>query len=213
MKKLAIIAVIALAFNAIPAKALDYVTKNIPVADFNSLVCNLPCEIEYTMGEPKCEVTIPEEASKHLVVAVNHRQLKITLDKVKAYKLGKIKVVISSPTLKAIELNGAVEFNAFNGLGTEDIDVTLNGASDLGITGLTARNVSLTANGAAGMEVWNIKCKKLVVCINGAGGCELSGTADSADLTVNGVGSIDAKKLEVKSMNSSVHGLGSISRN
>lgn len=191
---------------------LNYIDKNIPVAEFDAIECNLPCDVEYTMGNPNFQIYVPAKVEEHLIVTVKDRKLIITLDKTKLYKFGSIKVKVSSPTLKSVELNGAVEFDAPKGIGTEEFVAKLNGASELDIDGLTATDVKITANGTADIDIENLNCDDIAVTVNGAGECELSGVCVAADLTVNGVGTIKAYELKAKTVNSAVNGVGSIKR-
>lgn len=191
---------------------LNYVDKDIPVADFDAVECNLPCDIEYTTGRPSFQIHVPAKVEEHLIVTVKGSKLIITLDKTKLYKFGSIKVRISSPALNSVELNGAVEFDAPKGIEAKDFTAKLNGASELDIEGLDAKDVKITANGTADIDIEDLNCDDIAVTVNGAGECELAGVCVKADLTVNGVGSIKAYDLKATTVNSAVNGVGSIKR-
>lgn len=191
---------------------INYIDKDIPVEAFDAVECNIPCDLEYTAGEPSFFIHVPDKVEEHLLVTVKDKKLVITLDKTKLYKFGAIKVKVSAPSLNEVELNGAVKFNAPEGLETESFKAQLNGASRLDMDGLSAKEVSITANGTANIVVKGADCGNIAVTVNGAGDCELEGVCSAADLTVNGVGSIKATELRAATVNSAVNGVGSIKR-
>jgi len=212
MKKItSIIAAVLLTATFAFAKD-DYTTKKVTVADFNELSCFIACEIEYTMGETSFSIYAPEDVHKHLVTSVKDGRLTITFDQTKFYKTKDVKIVLSSRTLKYLDINASVEFEAPKGITSSSFVSNLNGAAELDIKGLVTKDVEINANGATEVDIEGLECDNLKLTVNGTGKADLLGKAKKADLTVNGVGSIDIKHLEVEDLNSSVHGIGSISK-
>jgi len=210
MKK--IIAALILVGACVHASAKDVVTRTLPVKDFTGIECNIPCEIEYTVGAANFSVTMPEKLEGHLVAEVKNGLLTIELDKATSFKFGKVSIRLSSSDLSKVKLNGAVDLEIDSKISPDAFEATLNGASDLEIHGLDADSVTISSNGSAEINVENLVCESIKVTVNGTGDCELEGFARNADLTVNGVGGIDIKKLKTENMNSAINGLGKISR-
>lgn len=212
MKKIVFASIFALLMSASSLLAKDYVTKTVEIDDFNAITCNVPCEINYTPGAVKCVVTVPEKIENDLSFEVKDGELEISLKASKYIKAFKITVNLSSDSLEAVNLNGAVNFDAEEGIKARNFGASMNGASSLEIDGLKTKDVEVTVNGTGKVEIEKLKSNFVKVTVNGAGGCELEGQSDKADLTVNGVGRIDITDLKCDSINSSVNGIGSISR-
>ena len=213
MKKIFFASILALILSSSSLFARDYVTKTVEVEDFNAITCNVPCEINYTTGDENCVVTMPANLEKDLSIEVKNGELIISLKATKYVKASKVEFKLSSRYLEAINLNGAVDFDADDGIKARNLGVSMNGASSLEIDGLKTKDVDVTVNGTGKVEIDDLKCDFVKVTVNGAGGCELEGKSAKADLTVNGVGCIDVKKFEADSMNTSINGIGSIARN
>lgn len=213
MKKIVFASILALILSASSLFAKDYITKKVDIPEFNAITCNIPCEINYSSSSKvKCEVTMPENLAKDLSIEVKDGELLISLEANKYLKVGKVEFVLSSEWLDAINLNGAVDFEADGGMESHNLGVSMNGASKLEIDSLKAKDIDITINGTGKVEIDKMKCGDVKVTVNGAGGCKLEGKANKADLTVNGVGNIDIKKLDVDSVYSSINGIGSITR-
>jgi len=190
----------------------NYITKTFNVADFDGIVCNVPCNIIYSMDATGVTVDGPDNVIENLMIFTEDRTLNIKYDKYRFRNLKKLDIYVSSRTLQRLNVNGAVDFKAMKGVGADNFEAEINGAADMEISGLIAGRISIEVNGAADAEIKGLKCDSIAVTINGAGDCSLSGTAGKADLNINGAGEIDIKHLVAETVNSSIHGVGSIER-
>ncbi len=98
------------------------------------------------------------------------------------------RVIVTMPEFSALTVNGAVDAN-LSGIEGRKIDFKINGASNIKVSGKCAK-LDITLNGASNFEGRKLKCEDVTVRINGVGNVEAFG-AQSADLTINGMGNID----------------------
>jgi len=213
MKRIFIIALsFALLSSTLAFAEKNLTTKTIAIDDFKAFECSIPCEIEYSSGEKALAVTADQKILDNLKTVVKDGKLTISLEKVKFYNLGDMKICLSSENIEKITLNGSVKFESDKGINTESIEINLNGAAKMELDSFEAYSAAINANGASSVDIENIECDNISVSMNGAGGCELEGHAKKAKLTVNGVGGIDIKKFTADELTSAVNGIGKISK-
>ena len=215
--------------------AEDVLTKTFEVEDFDVLTVNVPADVLYeASATPFMEVSAPSNVLDQIVLTQEDGQLKIAFrDKIVFRGLRHFKIRLGSTTLASLNANGATDFDCRSGFETGDFTVTVSGAGDIDIDKLKAENVSVRVNGAGDLnlvsprcaslnvtisgagdlDVKNVQCEGLLkIVVNGAGDAEISGKTGEADLTINGAGKIDIRNLEGQIVNSSVNGVGSISK-
>ena len=190
----------------------NYITREAMAGEFHSLSCNLPGDVIYTPGDCAVSIYAPDNVLERVSVSNENGTLVIKSNLSRIRNLKKITVNISSPVLESVNFNGAVDFNAPEGITALNFDATVNGAGDIDINGLQANEVNVTVNGAGDADISKIDCDVLTVAINGAGDAVLSGKSGSAELSISGAGDIDARGLDCADINSRVRGVGSIKR-
>jgi putative autotransporter adhesin-like protein len=118
----------------------------------------------------------------------------------------RLKVRITVPVLRALELNGAGRIS-INGVSGGALALILSGAGDLTASGqvdaLTAR-----INGAGDIDLSRLQATDAEVAVNGAGSLQAAVT-HQLDATLNGVGSITYAGTPAV-LNTAIHGVGSI---
>lgn len=184
-------------------------SKTVPVTDFNSLIVDGAYEIKYTPGPSSIVVNAPAKAMEHLVITQTGSLVHICTDG-KRVRWENVEVLVSSPSLEALTVNGAVDFEADRGLGGTNFNLEVNGAGDLELNGVIAGQVAITVNGAGDIELERLQCTHLTVCVNGAGDVEIEGRADSADVSVSGAGDINLYRLDCPELVTKTRGFGSI---
>ena len=190
----------------------NYITREAMAGEFHSLSCNLPGDVIYTPGDCAVSIYAPDNVLERVSVSNENGTLVIKSNLSRIRNLKKITVNISSPVLESVNFNGAVDFNAPEGITALNFDATVNGAGDIDINGLQANEVNVTVNGAGDATISRIDCDVLSVAINGAGDAKVSGKAGSAELAISGAGDIDARELDCPDAHSKVRGVGSINR-
>ena len=190
----------------------NYITREDVTGEFHSLTCNLPGDVIYTPGDCAVKINAPDNILDHVTVINENGTLQIKSNVGRIRNLKKITVTVSSPVLESVNFNGAVDFNAPDGITALNFNAVVNGAGDIDIAGLEANEVNVTVNGAGDADISKIDCDVLTVAINGAGDAVLSGKSGSAELSISGAGDIDARGLDCADINSRVRGVGSIKR-
>jgi len=101
-------------------------------------------------------------------------------------------LTVSAPVLTSMAFSGAGYFTAYDKV--------------------TSDSFSLSVSGAGGGKA-ELSVKDLSIHIAGAGGFELSGTADAADITMSGTGSVNALSLETRYTSVIMSGVGTVKVN
>lgn len=223
MKRIIIIAAVALvAIAAIASSKLSgstanaepadkvYISKDFPVTDFIELEVKVPADIKYETGAPYCHVEGSSGIIDKLDIKVAGNRLTISTDR--KFKINKLDIVLSSSTLRNLNLNGACDFECERGFETESFKAVCNGAADVSIDNLIAGDVKININGAGDIELENLSAQKTDVQINGAGDVSLSGSSKDVKAVINGAGDVDVKELRYDTISASTNGVGRIER-
>lgn len=183
--------------------------------EFRAVEFSVPADISYSAGECALSVTTTQNVLDKLDVRVDGDVLVVEL-KPGVARLKNIKtfdVVLSSPELRSVGIDGAASFKAGTGvLSSEDFYIEVNGAGDISLASLRAADVGIEINGAGNVTVAGVDCTDIDIEINGASSCTVSGKAESAAAEINGAGDIDLSGLDTRELDSSVNGIGSIKR-
>ena len=183
--------------------------------EFRAVEFSVPADISYSAGECALSVTTAQNVLDKLDVRVDGDVLVVEL-KPGVARLKNIKtfdVVLSSPELRSVGIDGAASFKAGTGvLSSEDFYIEVNGAGDISLASLRAADVGIEINGAGNVTVAGVDCTDIDIEVNGASSCTVSGKAESAAAEINGAGDIDLSGLDTRELDSSVNGIGSIKR-
>jgi hypothetical protein len=121
--------------------------------------------------------------------------------------LGKVKVRVTVPQLRALKVSGAGQITV-SGMSGDALDVSIDGASSLEANGQVG-TLTVSMNGAGSMDLSRLEAVSATVTTNGAGSIEVNATG-SLTATVNGVGSINYYGKPAK-VTTAINGVGSIS--
>ena len=183
--------------------------------EFRAVEFSVPADISYSAGECALSVTTAQNVLDKLDVRVDGDVLVVGLRPGVA-RLKNVKtfdVVLSSPELRSVGIDGAASFKAGTGvLSSEDFYIEVNGAGDISLASLRAADVGIEINGAGNVTVAGVDCTDIDIEINGASSCTVSGKAESSAAEINGAGDIDLSGLDTRELDSSVNGIGSIKR-
>ena len=191
----------------------NYITRNDVTGEFSALECNLPGDVIYTPGDCAVSIYAPDNILDIVTVRNLNGTLEIKTNTSRIRNLKHVKINISSPVLENVVFNGAVDFNAPQGITALDFRATVNGAGDIDINGLQSSKAALIVNGAGDATISGIDCDDLQVAIAGAGDAIVSGrVSGKANLSISGAGDIDARELQCDDIDSKVRGVGSVKR-
>ncbi len=167
--------------------------KGIP---FNSIHCQGAYDVRYSVGECEVRLSAPDGLISHLTVNIRDGVLSISPDEAWIRNWKDVKVIVSSPSLDRLEIQGAVDFEAEQVIAGSAFELSVEGAGDVDIDRLDARNVSIRVAGAGDIDIERISCEVISAEMDGASDMEISGKADSARFRINGVGSLDIRGLK-----------------
>ena len=186
------------------------VRKAYEAADFSSVKITGAYDMVFTQGDSALvEVEAAENIHEYLDVKVDDGTLilstkeKVNVDKVKAY--------VTNPALAGLGINGAGDVDIEGPVKTDDFAIEINGAGDVSVGKLSCKDMTVKINGAGDLDIKDVDCNDISIKINGAGDATLSGKAVNVEASINGVGEIDAKGLDVSgNFNKKIAGIGSV---
>ena len=185
--------------------------KTFDVASFSNIKLSVPADVTFETA-PDCAVTVKmdENLFEYLTVDVVNGVLKIGSTSPSFRKFKKLAMTITAPGLAYLECNGAVDFEALDGIRGEDFKMVVNGAADVQIAELDAKNVSFEVNGTGDIDVDLVDADKVSLQISGAGDAKLSGKTEAVKVQVNGTGDVDLTRLDYVSLDKRINGVGSV---
>lgn len=186
-------------------------TRTLSVAPFDAVDFGMACKVEYLPGDNSLEVKTHENLFRLLNFEVDDTGvLKLTQDNYNVRNLDTMVIRVHAPSLRSVNLGGAAQFSAMEGIEAETFKLSLSGAGDVEINGLDAASVDVNLSGAAKIRLDGLDSQELSISISGAGDGVISGRTDHADARISGAGKIDLKGLEVDELTTSVSGAGRI---
>lgn len=186
-------------------------TRILPVAPFDAVDFGMACNVEYLPGDNSLEVKTHENLFRLLNFEVDDTGvLKLTQDNYNVRNLDTMVIRVHAPSLRSVNLGGAAQFSAMEGMEAETFKLSLSGAGDVEINGLDAASVDVDLAGAAKIRLDGLDSQELSISISGAGDGVISGRTDHADARIRGAGKLDLKGLEVDELTTSVSGAGRI---
>jgi len=204
------LSVVATAF----AKDIVDPTKRFEVDPFEKIFLEGAYEVHFekTDGAPYVEITARQRVLEQIVPVVTEGKLTIAKTGNVMFSNAGVTVKCYGKSISEVIISGASNMSCENGFKTDKLYLEMNGAGSLELSDVDAYEVDMRVNGAGSGNLYDIDCVKLKVVVNGAGGAEITGSAETADMELNGVGGIDIKELKVENLSSRVAGIGSIKR-
>ncbi|MGI8819416.1 MAG: head GIN domain-containing protein [Chthoniobacterales bacterium] len=180
-------------------------TRQLPA--FNEVEANGAYDVTWASGEPGFSVTTDENLLPHIQARSEDGKLKIEWDKWLKGTRG-IKIMITSPTLARVQLNGAVRFVGSNFSGPE-LYLTANGASRVALQG-NVNAVSAEMNGASRLDAESLVTRAMELSISGAGKAEVN-VSEVLKVDISGAGKV-VYTGNPKTVDKSISGAGSVKR-
>lgn len=188
------------------------VTRTLNLSDFNSIILNGSCDIDLVQqNDFLVSVNANEEVFEHINFHVENGSLMLETKENVNIVAEKYNVTIGLPVVKDVVVNGAGDVDLKNGYSyAEPLKIVVNGAGDLEFTGIQVPDLSIIVNGAGDIDAHDLNVKMLNIDVHGAGDAKVSGKASRAELSVSGVGDIDARALDCDDVHTSKSGVASI---
>jgi hypothetical protein len=185
-------------------------TRNVPVENFNAIDFRGTAELQIAIGAaPSVQMTGSARVLNSVKTKVHGDTLDIEISKGRYWftDSNKLKFIVTAPSLKSLESNGAGDID-IAGLNGGDFELRVAGAHNVKAAG-TLESLRVELEGAGNVDFANVPAAAAKVEVNGAGNVEVNVT-QSLRGEVNGVGAIryagNPQKVE-----SELHGLGTIS--
>jgi hypothetical protein len=138
-------------------------------------------------------VTADDNLVQYLRVEVHGDTLQIGLDPGNSYTNTHLKVEVTMPSLRALEVTGASSADVKGFASQDDLDAQLSGAGRADLTGVRAGKVGLDVSGGARLT-GGLAAQELGGEVSGAG----EGSATSAKLEASGAGRLDLKDFPLR---------------
>lgn len=183
------------------------VSKDCNVKGFTSITLQSVGDIIFTQSaDYSCRMEGPAEYVEKTQVNVENGTLMISYKDKKSNKTKNLKLYISAPDLRNVQIDGVGNFTANEILKLKDITFQLNGVGNCDVKNLRCNNVTAQLNGVGNLKL-NVDCGSVSANVNGVGNITLSGKAETANLRRDGVGSISHKNLKCDNVTAKGWGL------
>lgn len=178
------------------------------ISDFQKLEAGGAFTIIVKVGQsPSIKISADENLLKYIRTSVNGNTLEIDSKKNLNPKK-EIRIYITTPELRSIEVSGANNVNVV-GIRGSDFSVELSGAGNVDLNGEIDR-LRAELSGAGNINAKNLKSRDVHISVSGAASADVY-AKEYLDASVSGVGSINYYGNPEKT-NTNVSGVGSISR-
>ncbi len=163
-------------------------SKNFEVGDFTEISLDGAFKVYLVQGD-HCSVTVKTtntDIFDDIKIRRNEDEVEIKLDQ-SLFSFSRISLYITFKTLEKLKIEGGVNLKT-------------NGYLDL-------NNFAVNIEGGASVDLY-LKAEDVVIYGEGGFLFELKGVADQLDITINGVGHVDAAELKVKEVGFKTTGFG-----
>lgn len=188
--------------------------SNIPLSEFRHLVISDAFRVRIVEGESNY-LAIPSASwTEHLQTDQNGDKVEISLkDELEMLFKGKESgldewVVVHASNLRKITANGSIEIDMLSAEKNRDLEISLNGASDLTIHKINLDNLKIEANGASSVE---LEGRTSLFELKTAGASKVRAVdliSDYLNAEVNGAG--DCEVYVLRELDGEVNGAGKI---
>lgn len=159
---------------------------------FHSVNINGMFEVLIKQGDSyKLEIETDSNLIRTISGKVENQELKVSQSKI-ILKSEKLKLIITSPYVDNLEIQGAVEIKSDSLLSWPRTNLNVTGAA----------NVSLSIDG-----------QEFIAYISGGSKIKLNGNVQHFELTLTGAGQINAEDFNVKTCNVNISGIGKANLN
>jgi len=113
--------------------------------------------------------------------------------------------VITMPQLYGLDSSGATNGTISDFISTDDLDITVSGASNLELVEISTGDVDFEVSGASNV-IGDIEAKNMELEVSGASTFQLKGSADSITTDVSGASHLKLADLKVENANVTLSG-------
>lgn len=171
-------------------------------------------KIVYEQGaEHSVRIEASEQSFKEMTVYVKDSELRIRKSVSKPTSSFKdVKVYVTSPDLKEIDLAGSGMFAAKNAINTSnDMNIDISGSGNVLLAAVTCNDMDMDIAGSGDIEIGNLNAKNVDADIAGSGDVTL-GAMNCKELTIDiaGSGDVTCDKINADKVHSEIAGSGDV---
>ena len=171
-------------------------------------------KIVYEQGpEHSVRIEASEQAFKEMTVYVKDRELRIRKSVSKPTESQKnVKVYVTSPVLKMIDLAGSGMFAAANPINVDnDLDIDIAGSGQALLAALTCHDSDLDIAGSGNIEVGQYKVNSVTADIAGSGDINLGAlVCNNMDIDIAGSGNVNCDNINADGVQIEIAGSGNV---
>ncbi|WP_430405284.1 head GIN domain-containing protein [Fluviicola sp.] len=195
-------------FNSIKGKGAT-VTETRNLSGFDKISLSINADITYTQDSVYfVEISAQQNVLDVITTEIEGGELKIDSRKW-IRKHNGIKIIIHSPDLRKIDLDGSGNFDSTGMLTTTGLELEISGSGNIRITGLTAGNLDADISGSGNISISGGAVTNEETEISGSGDIEMDNlTANISKAKISGSGSISV--WAVDQLNAKISGSGDI---
>ena len=181
---------------------------------FNKVDIANAFRVIYEQGaEHSVRVEASEEAFKEMTVYVKENTLCIR-KAVKNPKMSfkEVKVFVTSPTIKGIEIAGSGVFAASNKINvTDDLQMEIAGSGKMLLADVTCKDSNMEIAGSGNIEVGNIAARDVHAEIAGSGDINLATmTCNKFHIEIAGSGNVTSDNITAEDVHTEIAGSGDV---
>ena len=171
-------------------------------------------KIVYEQGaEHSVRIEASEQSFQEMTVYVKGDELRIRKAVAKPTASFKdVKVYVTSPDIKKIDLAGSGMFAAKNAINTSNnMNIDIAGSGNVLLTAVTCNDMKMDIAGSGNIEIGNLNTKNVDADIAGSGDVAL-GTMNCKELIIDiaGSGDVTCEKIDADKVNASIAGSGDV---
>ncbi len=180
------------------------VSENRHITGFQEIEVNGSPTVYYTQGDSfSVKVKGPEDAIENIITEKQGSSLVIRNKGkfgVVNFQLGgddELAVVVTSPDIVAVRVNGSGDFLSDKPVDTDKMDITLRGSGDIHFGDIICDRCQLDLIGSGDVSVDCLEAQEVSASLIGSGDIKLAlQKVDNTSLTLKGSGDIDAEFLK-----------------
>lgn len=177
---------------------------------FSSICLYGGYEVEYSEGPSNVTVSAPKRLIGKVDVKSDSDVLEIRANDDNEKNWKHVKIVVTSPQLKALSVNGAVNFEAKEINSDDTFEMDIKGAGNIEIDSIKAQKIKIEAKGACNAELENVYCQELCLDMRGTSNVEISGEAKQCTIDIKGMGCVDISKFKCPDRKIDQRGLSTV---
>lgn len=178
-------------FNSIKGKGAT-VTETRNLTGFNKISLDIDADVTYTQDSVYfVEISAQQNVLDVITTEISAGELEIEFSKW-VRKHSNIEIIIHSPDLREVDLDGSGNFESTGMLTTTDLELEVSGSGNIVLYGVTATELDADISGSGNIYI-------------------SSGVVTNEDAKISGSGNIEADDLKANNSKAKISGSGSIS--